>query len=584
MSDNRLVASLIDRPEDISVVRSMGLQQSDLQGMANVVYALLAEMELDGVTITRETVQDVLRRYNQDPVAEYVAQLPATKEGEAEFWAVSIVTRGIKAQELEIAKLIAKTAKNEGEDSEEHIPEYQRLLDQVSHRYVRMRNPVAENPAEELRRSRGWHIATGLGFIDRLVRLTSSGVHFLAGDPGSGKSQPLDCKVLTPTGWKRIGDIKIGDAVVNPDGGTAHVVGVFPQGATEVYKLTFSDGAQTECCKEHLWHTQTYSQRNRDQHSVKSLEEIIEAMKSDSRERWHYVPVPKLVDFTERELHDRYIVDIERAGVKETACIKLDSENQLYITDDYIVTHNTSIAIQMTTNALRDDIPVTIILAESGALEIKLGMLLLLQHPSIDVSFISRVNYDPTARTENNIEKIEQAWLNNYHNAPLRIYEASKGIEEVTAIVASTERSLVIVDHAYAIVAQSDADHGIREHQQFMRLFTNVRKAAQRNNNIVVMMNQFKLSGREGGERGPDAQYGGSGVRNIADTIIHIWPDETDLAHATIGTILVNAECHKVRARLVADEEGNPINPIGRRERFWLDSRYRMITDEIPRV
>jgi hypothetical protein len=92
------------------------------------------------------------------------------------------------------------------------------------------------------------------------------------------------------------------------------------------------------------------------------------------------------------------------------------------------------------------------------------------------------------------------------------------------------------------------------------------------------------LSGREGGERGPDAQYGGSGVRNIADSIIHIWPDDTDLAHATVGTILVNAECHKVRARLVADQDGNPINPIGRRERFWLDNRYRMIRDELLTV
>jgi hypothetical protein len=50
-----------------------------------------------------------------------------------------------------------------------------------------------------------------------------------------------------------MGDIQIGDEVVNPEGGTAHVVGIFPQGKKDIYRLTFNDGSQTECCDEHLW-------------------------------------------------------------------------------------------------------------------------------------------------------------------------------------------------------------------------------------------------------------------------------------------------------------------------------------------
>jgi len=36
----------------------------------------------------------------------------------------------------------------------------------------------------------------------------------LIGDPGVGKAQPLDSLVLTPNGWKRMGDMKIGDNVI----------------------------------------------------------------------------------------------------------------------------------------------------------------------------------------------------------------------------------------------------------------------------------------------------------------------------------------------------------------------------------
>jgi hypothetical protein len=50
-----------------------------------------------------------------------------------------------------------------------------------------------------------------------------------------------------------MGDIQIGDEVSDPEGGTAFVVGVFPQGEKDIYRLTFSDGSRTECCDEHLW-------------------------------------------------------------------------------------------------------------------------------------------------------------------------------------------------------------------------------------------------------------------------------------------------------------------------------------------
>lgn len=80
---------------------------------------------------------------------------------------------------------------------------------------------------------------------------------------GSGKAQPLTSKILTPTGWKLMGDIKVGDQVIGKTGNPTNVIGVFPQGVKDVYKVTFSDGSSTECCNEHLWSVLTVSRKRR---------------------------------------------------------------------------------------------------------------------------------------------------------------------------------------------------------------------------------------------------------------------------------------------------------------------------------
>lgn len=79
------------------------------------------------------------------------------------------------------------------------------------------------------------------------------GVGNIQGEMGIGKAQPLSAKIYTPTGYKLMGEITFGDQVVNPEGGYANVIGVFPQGKMDIYRVTFSDGSYTECTLDHLW-------------------------------------------------------------------------------------------------------------------------------------------------------------------------------------------------------------------------------------------------------------------------------------------------------------------------------------------
>ena len=75
-----------------------------------------------------------------------------------------------------------------------------------------------------------------------LTRLETCSEAVAIGEMGTGKAQGLDNKALTPTGWKRIGDIQVGDEVVNPEGGTSRVVGVYPQGEKPLFRAAIPAG------------------------------------------------------------------------------------------------------------------------------------------------------------------------------------------------------------------------------------------------------------------------------------------------------------------------------------------------------
>ncbi|QMW67594.1 PhoH family protein [Mumia sp. ZJ1417] len=90
-----------------------------------------------------------------------------------------------------------------------------------------------------------------------------------------GRAQPVDRAVLTPTGWQRIGKLQVGDLVIGRDGRPTPVLGVYPQGERDVYRVTAQDGASTLACGEHLWTVRTASDRRRGRSRTLQTREMI---------------------------------------------------------------------------------------------------------------------------------------------------------------------------------------------------------------------------------------------------------------------------------------------------------------------
>ena len=197
------------------------------------------------------------------------------------------------------------------------------------------------------------------------VKTANDSQVFLVKHGGFGKLQPYSTRIPTPTrnGYTLMGELEVGDFVFTRDGSQTMVTGIFEQGEQDVYRITFEDGRVSLCGLEHLW---TVKIREEDEWVVKTTKELI----SSPHTQW-YIPLCEPVQwdfgFDENHLVERlysygYVVPIHREHMSVTMaykpwglrivsieyshreqcrCIMVDNPEHLYLTENFIVTHNT---------------------------------------------------------------------------------------------------------------------------------------------------------------------------------------------------------------------------------------------------
>lgn len=181
----------------------------------------------------------------------------------AEQYAQIIAEKAMRRRLIKASQDTVELAYNEEQPLQDLVEQAETRLFEVSQQHVKQDIASIEtilgesfDRLDELHKDKGTlrGIPTGFRDLDNILAgLQRSDLFILAARPSMGKAQPLDANILTATGWKQMGDIANGDKLASLDGSPSKVVGVFPQGKKQVYRVTFSDGRSTEACGEHLW-------------------------------------------------------------------------------------------------------------------------------------------------------------------------------------------------------------------------------------------------------------------------------------------------------------------------------------------
>ena len=78
-----------------------------------------------------------------------------------------------------------------------------------------------------------------------------------------GRAMPVGTGVLTPDGFRSIGELEVGDLVIGSNGEPTPVLGVYPQGEKKIYRLFSQDGSSVLASEDHLWAVRTRDDGNR---------------------------------------------------------------------------------------------------------------------------------------------------------------------------------------------------------------------------------------------------------------------------------------------------------------------------------
>lgn len=181
---------------------------------------------------------------------------------------------------------------------------------------------------------------------------------------GVGKAIPNDTIIPTPSGDKRVDEVKVGDYLFDGFAKPTKVLGIFYQGKKDVWRVTFDDGRQAKCSPDHLWSYITYDDLKIDNHTRKFRtstlrdmsyifsKEIPQHYSDDGKKNVGSYCVPNLyvpiVSFEPDTNYGRFnqIIKIEDLGYQtEMTCFLVDNPEHLFLMNDFIVTHNTRTSV-----------------------------------------------------------------------------------------------------------------------------------------------------------------------------------------------------------------------------------------------
>ncbi|MCW2893947.1 MAG: replicative helicase [Actinomycetia bacterium] len=217
-------------------------------------------------------------------------------------------------------------------------------------------------------------VPTGFSDLDALT----NGLHpgqmvVIAARPAVGKALALDTPLPTPTGWTTMGEVQVGDYLIDANGKPTRVVA-----ATGVlhgrpcYEVEFSDGSAIIADENHQW--QTWIRPDTASPSVVTTGEIAGSLPRHAVALTHMADLPAGAP---RDTRWRFMTDVRPVFPRPVRCVQVDNEDELYLAGrGMIPTHNSALALDFARSAtIRHGLPTVVFSLEMGRNEITMRLL-----------------------------------------------------------------------------------------------------------------------------------------------------------------------------------------------------------------
>lgn len=119
---------------------------------------------------------------------------------------------------------------------------------------------------------------------------------------GAGKRIADYTPIPTPSGWRTVGDIKVGDYIFGKNGKPTRVLNIY-KNIEKIWRITFADGRTIDCCGEHLWEYYARGQKRIEntQTIYKRAQQLKNGFKLLSGKGWIFeIPTNEAVEYPEQ--------------------------------------------------------------------------------------------------------------------------------------------------------------------------------------------------------------------------------------------------------------------------------------------
>lgn len=126
---------------------------------------------------------------------------------------------------------------------------------------------------------------------------------------GAGKRIADYTPIPTPSGWRTVGDIKVGDYIFGKNGKPTKVLNIY-KNVEKIWKITFADGRTIDCCGEHLWeyyaqgHNGFVKRVENTQTIYNRAQQLKNGFKDSCKYGWRFkIPINEAVEYSEKQFY-----------------------------------------------------------------------------------------------------------------------------------------------------------------------------------------------------------------------------------------------------------------------------------------